>query len=74
MDGSVSRETLQMRSFAAELRKAFPSLPIHEEDERFSSETAYFSLEQAGVTRKDAGRVDEMAASIILQNYLERAK
>ena len=74
VDGSISKETLQMRSFSAELKKAFPSLPIFEQDERFSSADAYSSLEQAGIGRKEAGRIDEMAAAIILQNYLDRKK
>lgn len=70
-DGRESRETRLMRKFAAVLRKEFPGFPVHEQDERFSSSAAYFSLEEAGVGRKDAGRVDAMAASIILQDYLD---
>jgi putative Holliday junction resolvase len=73
-DNSVSKETLQMRSFKGELKKAFPDIPVSEEDERFSSASAYFSLEEAGISRKEAGRIDEMAATIILQNYLDRSR
>jgi putative Holliday junction resolvase len=74
-DGSVSRETRQMRSFVGELKKRLdPAIPILEEDERYSSADAYFSLEQTGIRRKDAGRIDDMAAAIILQNHLDRTR
>ncbi len=69
-DGRESKETRLMRKFAAILRNRFPGFPIHEQDERFSSSAAYFSLEEAGIGRKEAGRVDSMAAAIILQDYL----
>lgn len=70
-DGRESKETLLMRKFSKRLKDAFPGLPIHEQDERFSSSAAYFSLEEVGIGRKEAGRVDAMAASIILQDYLD---
>ena len=70
-DGTVSKETGLARAFANRLKKVFPSVPIVEQDERHSSAAAYFSLAEAGISRKDAGRIDEMAASIILQDYLD---
>lgn len=70
-DGRESRETRLMRKFADVLRREFPGIPVHEQDERFSSSAAYFSLEEAGIGRKDAGKVDAMAASIILQDFLD---
>ncbi len=53
-DGRESKETRLMRKFAAVLRNRFPALPVHEQDERFSSSAAYFSLEEAGIGRKEA--------------------
>ena len=70
-DGRESKETRLMRKFSAKLKERFPNVPVHEQDERFSSSAAYFSLEEAGIGRKEAGRVDAMAASIILQDYLD---
>ncbi len=70
-DGRESKETRLMRRFSERLRERFPNLPLSEQDERFSSSAAYFSLEEAGIGRKEAGRVDSMAAAIILQDYLD---
>ena len=73
-DGTVSKETGLARAFANRLKKVYPSIPVVEQDERHSSAAAYFSLEEAGIGRKSAGRIDDMAASIILQDYLDSRK
>lgn len=46
-DGRESKETRLMRKFSQTLKSRFPNLPVHEQDERFSSSAAYFSLEEA---------------------------
>ena len=70
-DGRISKETVLMREFTGRLAILFPNIPIHEQDERFSSHFAYQSFEEAGISRSRAPRVDDMAASIILQDYLD---
>lgn len=46
-DGRESKETRLMRKFSEKLKERFPKIPVHEQDERFSSSAAYFSLEEA---------------------------
>ena len=70
-DGKVSKETILMRNFVKSLQLVLPNVEIHEQDERFSSHFAYQSFEEAGVPRSRAPRVDDMAASIILQDYMD---
>ena len=36
-----------MRNFAKSLKEALPEIPVHEQDERYSSSFAYQSLEEA---------------------------
>ena len=70
-DGKISKETILMRNFVRSIKKALPDIAIHEQDERFSSHFAYQSFEEAGIPRSRAPRVDDMAASIILQDWID---
>lgn len=70
-DGRESKETELMRAFVARLKKLFPEISFFEQDERYSSHFAYQSLAEAGIDRRDGLRVDDMAASIILQDFLD---
>ena len=58
-----------VRDFAARLRDAF-SLPIHFQDERYTSSEAEGYLRTARKKRKED--VDALAAEIILQVYLDQ--
>jgi putative Holliday junction resolvase len=51
-------------------------VPVVPWDERLTSVVAEEALIEAGVSRKDrrGGRVDKVAAIIILQNYLDYRK
>lgn len=68
--------------FAAERTKSFVkilndmyNIPIYEQDERLSSVSANNVLLQADVSRKKRKtKVDTVAATIILQNYLDIRK
>lgn len=68
--------------FAAQRTKDFESilvdkfkLPVYEQDERLTSVTANNVLLQADVSRKKRkNKVDTIAATIILQNYLDIRK
>lgn len=73
-DGRISHETELMRTFATGLKKAFPEIPVYEQDERYSSNYAYQSLEEAGIPKKFAGNIDDMAATIILEDFLNSRK
>ncbi len=74
MNNTLGTAVERTRSFVKILEKEF-SLPIHEQDERLSSVTANNVLLQADVSRKKRkSKVDTIAATIILQNYLDIRK
>lgn len=74
MDGSLNDQCRSVMGFADELKKKV-DLPLEYADERFSSISAERVLLDADVRRKDRREVrDKIAASIILQGYLESIK
>lgn len=66
MSGDATHSTESAQKFSDELQTRFPEIPLEFMDERLSSVMA----ESMG-RKKD---VDSLAAQIILQNYLDRAK
>jgi putative Holliday junction resolvase len=71
MNGTEGPKALECREFAAQLEEAF-GLPVVLWDERGSSVTANRILSDAGKKRgKQRAKVDAVAASIILQSYLD---
>ena len=73
-DGRPSENQARVRSFAGQLAKAFPDIPIEFYDERFTSVLAHQTMLDSGIGRKrrrDKALVDEIAATIILQGYME---
>ncbi len=74
LTGDDTDATLPARRFAAALSHAFPKLPLHWIDERFTSQMAKRTLFAAGLPkgkRKQKGLIDGVAAVLILQSYLE---
>ena len=58
-------------------RKAVPTVPIEYYDERFTSVLAHQAMLQGGLRKKarqDKGLVDEISATIILEDYLRSRK
>jgi putative Holliday junction resolvase len=71
MNGKEGIMATEVRAFAETLRPLF-SMPILFWDERLSSAQAERSLKEAEFNRKKrAQMVDELAAVLILQNYLD---
>ena len=71
MDGSYGPATEKVRAFI-ELLKPTITLPIRTWDERLTSTQANRYLTQAGVRGdKRKARVDQTAAAILLQSYLD---
>lgn len=63
----------QIKPFVAQLKKAFPSVPIVYHDERYTSRIAQqaIALSDAGKKqRRDKALVDRISAVVILQSYL----
>ena len=59
----------------AKLKKAFPHIEFHEEDERFTSKMASQTLVQAGYKKKDRQKrenIDKISAVLILQSWMQR--
>jgi putative Holliday junction resolvase len=71
MNGSYGPAALQAQAFAAVLKDAL-TIPIQTWDERLTSAQANRFLIQANVRRdKRKEKVDQMAAAILLQSYLD---
>jgi putative Holliday junction resolvase len=71
MDGSYGPAAQKVEAFVAVLRSAI-TVPIKTWDERLTSAQANRILIQANVRRdKRKGKVDKMAAAILLQSYLD---
>ena len=75
MNGEPSESTRYIRPGIERLRRAIgDSVPIEFFDERFTSTLAHRSMIDAGVKKKDRRdkeSVDRIAATIILNSYLE---
>jgi len=74
MDTSDSHVTENVRLLKQTLEKEFPLMVIVLMDERFTSKMAAFAISQSGMKKKDRqqkGLIDEISATIILQDYLQ---
>jgi putative Holliday junction resolvase len=72
LDGTPTPQTAQVRAFIARLAKRTP-LPIATEDERLTSREAESRLAvREKDWRKRKARIDAVAASVFLQDYLDR--
>lgn len=75
MDGKASQAAPEVRGFATLLRKNFPAINLEMMDERFTSKMASATIAQSGLkktARQNKSLVDSVAATIILQSYLEK--
>ena len=74
LDGSATDATALVEECIRVLHKHFPQIPIKKMDERFTSKMAFQSMIDSGLKKKDRqqkGLVDEISATIILQEYLQ---
>jgi len=72
-DGTASQSEVYIQSFLEEFAKQFPTMPVKREDERFTSKMAFQTMIDSGLKKKkrrNKALVDEISATIILQNYL----
>lgn len=72
LDGTDSHITENVRLFKAALQLQYPEMELVFFDERFSSKMASQSIAQMGHKKKkqDKGLIDQVAAALILQEYL----
>jgi putative Holliday junction resolvase len=74
-DDSATHATPMVEEFIKEFQKSFPGTPIQTVDERYSSKLASQAMIEMGMKKKqrrDKGMVDQIAATILLQEYLGR--
>jgi|SRR5579872_6298464 len=75
LDDSDTHATQLVRELMARLRREFPSVPLQPVDERYTSKMASRAMIEMGLKRKqrrNKALVDEIAATIMLQEWLER--
>ena len=77
-NGQPSENLARVENFVNRWRKLHPEMPIDYYDERFTSVIAHQAMITGGVKKKtrreDKGLVDEISATIILQDYMNSIK
>lgn len=72
-DGRLDGKNVVVEKFIVELKEHFPDKPVYTQDESYSSvqaqeRTSYFSKKKK---QKNKAVIDQLAASIILQRWLD---
>ena len=76
-NGQPSENLARVQQFVNRWRKAMPQIPIEYYDERYTSVLAHQAMLDAGLRKKarqDKALVDEISATIILEDYLRSRK
>lgn len=76
-NGLPSENLQRVKAFADKLQKALPDVKIDWYDERFTSVLAHKTMIDAGLgkkSRQNKALVDEISATIILQDYLQKKR
>lgn len=74
LDGKETDSTAAVKHCIRRLKNTFPEIPIHTVDESFTSKLAAKAMVDMGMKKKDRqkkGNIDEVAATMMLQEYLE---
>ncbi len=75
MNGQPSESTAIIEKFVSKFKNAFPEIKVDRVDERFTSKMAIQTMIDSGLKKKqrqNKALVDEIAATIMLQDYLTR--
>jgi len=75
-DDTDTHGTPLVEAAMKKIQKEFPAIPLKTVDERYTSKMAKDAMLEMGMKKKDRrikGNVDIIAATIILQEYLERS-
>jgi|SRR5574343_84525 len=75
MNGLPSESAPIIEKFVADFTQAFPDMKVERVDERFTSKMAFQTMIDSGLSKKqrqNKALVDEIAATILLQDYLSR--
>jgi len=77
LNGSPSESAILINQFLEKFQKEFPKMPIENADERFTSKMAFQTMIDSGLKKKqrqNKALIDEIAATILLQDYLSRKR
>jgi putative holliday junction resolvase len=72
-DDTDTHATPLVKKIIERLKKEFPQMPLKTVDERYTSKMASYAMVEMGMKKKqrrDKGMVDQIAAAIMLQEYL----
>lgn len=75
MNGQPSESAEIIEKFVEKFRNEFPEMKVERADERFTSKMAFQTMIDSGLKKKqrqNKGLIDEIAATIMLQDYLSR--
>lgn len=74
-NGQPSENLARVEQFVARWRKQHPEVPIEYYDERFTSVLAHRAILDSGIGKKarreNKGLVDEVSATILLQDWMQ---
>jgi putative Holliday junction resolvase len=73
LDDTATHATPLVENAIKQLNKNFPSIPVEKVDERFTSKMAKAAMFEMGLKKKqrrDKKLLDEIAATMMLQEYL----
>lgn len=73
MDGSIGPQARRVARYAAALQKRL-GVPVRLFDERLSSDEAAQKLEEIGRSRQQIRHLDDLAAAVFLQEYLDQER
>lgn len=76
-NGEPSENLARVQQFVNRWRKAVPGIPIDYYDERYTSVLAHQAMIDGGLRKKarqNKGLVDEISATIILEDYMRSRK
>ncbi len=77
LHGAPSESEKLIQPFLKKLNDILPDIPVKRIDERFTSKIAFDTMIASGISKKkrrDKALVDQISATIILQDYLYNKK
>ena len=77
MNGLPSESSEIIKKFIEQFHTEFPNMKMERVDERFTSKMAFQTMIDSGLKKKqrqNKGLIDEIAATILLQDYLNYKK
>lgn len=76
MNGQPSESAALILKFIKKFKNTFPDMPLEQVDERFTSKMASASMIASGLKKKqrqNKALIDEIAATIMLQSFLNKS-